>query len=62
MLRRGVLFSGSQFLSLAHTEADIERTIEAYRGAMRVLRTALDLHAVDAFLQGQVNEIIFRRG
>ena len=62
MLRRGILFSGSQFLSLAHSDADIERTVSAYREAMRVVRTALDLHAVDAFLQGQANEVIFRRG
>ncbi len=62
MLRRGILFSGSQFLCLAHSDADIDRTLEAYREAMRVLRTALDLHAVDAFTLGQVNEVIFRRG
>jgi hypothetical protein len=28
---------------------------------MRVLRFALDLQAVDALLQGQVNETVFRR-
>ena len=62
MLRRGVLFSGSQFLCLAHTDQDIDTTLAAYREAMRVVRTALDLHAVDAFIQGQTNEVIFRRG
>ena len=62
MLRRGVLFSGSQFLCLAHSDADIDATLVAYRDAMRVVRTALDLHAVDAFTQGQTNEVIFRRG
>jgi glutamate-1-semialdehyde 2,1-aminomutase/spore coat polysaccharide biosynthesis protein SpsF len=62
MLRRGVLFSGSQFLCLAHSAADITQTLDAYRDSMRVLRTAIDLHAVDAFLQGEVNDVIFRRG
>ncbi len=62
MLRRGVLFSGSQFLSLAHSDADIARTIDAYREAMRVLAFALDLHAVDALTQGECNEVIFKRG
>jgi glutamate-1-semialdehyde 2,1-aminomutase/spore coat polysaccharide biosynthesis protein SpsF len=62
MLRRGILFSGSQFISLAHDDVDIARTIEAYREAMRVVRTALDLQAVDEFLCGQPNDIIFRRG
>jgi glutamate-1-semialdehyde 2,1-aminomutase/spore coat polysaccharide biosynthesis protein SpsF len=61
MLRRGVLFSGSQFISLAHGDDDIARTLAAYRESMRVLRTALDWHAVDALLQGEVNELVFRR-
>jgi glutamate-1-semialdehyde aminotransferase/spore coat polysaccharide biosynthesis protein SpsF (cytidylyltransferase family) len=61
MLRRGVLFSGSQFISLAHGDDDIARTLDAYGESMRVLRFALDLQAVDALLQGQVNEAVFRR-
>jgi glutamate-1-semialdehyde 2,1-aminomutase/spore coat polysaccharide biosynthesis protein SpsF len=61
MLRRGVLFSGSQFISLAHSDEDIARTLDAYGESMRVLRFALDLQAVDALLQGQVNETVFRR-
>jgi glutamate-1-semialdehyde 2,1-aminomutase/spore coat polysaccharide biosynthesis protein SpsF len=61
MLRRGILFSGSQFVSLAHTDEDIARTLDAYREAMRVLRVGLDLNGVDALLQGEVNEAIFRR-
>jgi glutamate-1-semialdehyde aminotransferase len=61
MLRRGVLFSGSQFISLAHRDEDIRLTLDAYRESMRVLRTALDWNAVDALLQGEVNELIFRR-
>jgi glutamate-1-semialdehyde aminotransferase len=62
MLRRGVLFSGSQFISLSHTDTDIAWTINAYREAMRVVRTGIDLNAVDALLMGEVNEVIFRRG
>jgi glutamate-1-semialdehyde 2,1-aminomutase/spore coat polysaccharide biosynthesis protein SpsF len=62
MIRRGVLFSGSQFISLAHDDADIARTIEAYRDALQVLRFALDFRAVDALTEGRVNETIFHRG
>jgi glutamate-1-semialdehyde 2,1-aminomutase/spore coat polysaccharide biosynthesis protein SpsF len=62
MIRRGILFSGSQFLSLAHSDEDIERTLVAYREAMRVLKFALEIHAVDALTQGDVIEAIFRRG
>jgi glutamate-1-semialdehyde aminotransferase/spore coat polysaccharide biosynthesis protein SpsF (cytidylyltransferase family) len=61
MIRRGVLFSGSQFISLAHSDEDIARTTTAYEEAMKVLRFALDTRSVDALLQGEVNELVFRR-
>ena len=62
MLRRGILFSGSQFLSLAHQDAEIQQTIFAYQESMRVLRVAIDNDAVDSLTQGQCNEVIFKRG
>lgn len=62
MLRRGILFSGSQFLSLAHQDAEIQQTIHAYQESMRVLRVAIDNDAVDSLTQGQCNEVIFKRG
>jgi glutamate-1-semialdehyde aminotransferase len=61
MLRRGILFSGSQFISLAHSDDDIVQTLDAYRESMRVLRFALDVNAVDALTLGRVNELIFSR-
>jgi glutamate-1-semialdehyde aminotransferase/spore coat polysaccharide biosynthesis protein SpsF (cytidylyltransferase family) len=61
MIRHGILFSGSQFISLAHSDDDIERTIHAYGEAFRVLRFALDCTAVDYFTQGEPIELIFRR-
>jgi glutamate-1-semialdehyde aminotransferase/spore coat polysaccharide biosynthesis protein SpsF (cytidylyltransferase family) len=61
MLRRGILFSGSQFISLAHSAADIDRTLDAYRHAMRTLRFALDSNVVDQLTLGSVNELVFRR-
>jgi glutamate-1-semialdehyde 2,1-aminomutase/spore coat polysaccharide biosynthesis protein SpsF len=61
MLARGVLFSGSQFICLAHDDDAIDHTIAAYEEAFRVLRFALDNHAVAALTQGKVNELIFRR-
>lgn len=61
MLRRGILFSGSQFISMAHTEADIARTVAAYGQAMRTLRFALDSSVVDSLMLGKTNELVFRR-
>ncbi len=62
MLRQGVLFSGSQFLSLAHGDDEIEATLVAYREAMRVLQEAMAVDAVDEALQATSNEDVFRRG
>jgi glutamate-1-semialdehyde aminotransferase len=61
MLRHGILFSGSQFISLAHSDLDIERTLAAYGEAMKVVRFGLDHGAVTGLLLGEVNELIFRR-
>jgi len=61
MLRRGILFSGSQFISLAHGDAEIDRTLAAYADAMRTLRFALDSSIVDKLTLGKVNELVFRR-
>lgn len=49
------------FISLAHSDEDVARTIDAYREAFKVLRFALDAPAVDAMLLGEVNELVFRR-
>lgn len=41
MLKRGMLFNGSNFISYAHTDADIDAAIEAYGAAFEVLAGAL---------------------
>jgi glutamate-1-semialdehyde aminotransferase/spore coat polysaccharide biosynthesis protein SpsF (cytidylyltransferase family) len=61
MIRHGILFSGSQFISLSHSDEDIARTLTAYREAMKVLRFALDCHGVDALTLGAPIEMVFRR-
>jgi glutamate-1-semialdehyde 2,1-aminomutase/spore coat polysaccharide biosynthesis protein SpsF len=61
MLRWGVLFSGSQFISLAHSDDDIARTLEAYREAFKVLHFALECQAVDRLTLGDPIELVFRR-
>ena len=61
MLRHRVLFSGSQFICLAHTDDDVDRTLDAYTEAMKVLRFAIDCHAVDAMILGEPVQLVFRR-
>jgi glutamate-1-semialdehyde aminotransferase/spore coat polysaccharide biosynthesis protein SpsF (cytidylyltransferase family) len=61
MLRWGILFSGSQFICLSHSDDDIVSTIEAYGEAFKVLRFALDCQAVDKLTLGAPIELVFRR-
>jgi glutamate-1-semialdehyde aminotransferase len=41
MIKRGVLFNGSNFISYAHADADIELAIETYDSSFEVLAAAL---------------------
>jgi glutamate-1-semialdehyde 2,1-aminomutase/spore coat polysaccharide biosynthesis protein SpsF len=61
MLRWGVLFSGSQFISLSHSDEDIAKTLDAYREAFKTLRFALECQAVEQMTLGATNELVFRR-
>jgi glutamate-1-semialdehyde 2,1-aminomutase len=52
MLLRGVL--GQSFvISAAHTDADVEHTVEAVRGALPVYRKALEAGSTDGLLHGR---------
>lgn len=51
MIKRGILFNGSNFISYAHTDADIELAIEAYDAAFEVLADALP-DEVERHLEG----------
>jgi len=51
MIKHGVLFNGSNFISYAHTEADIDLAIEAYDSSFETLSSALP-HDVESRLQG----------
>lgn len=52
LLDRGVL-AQSLIVSAAHTDADIEHTIEAARGALAVYARAIDAATTDGFLRGR---------
>jgi glutamate-1-semialdehyde 2,1-aminomutase/spore coat polysaccharide biosynthesis protein SpsF len=59
-IRRGILFSGRHNLSFAHSDEDIEVTLEVYGEVMRILRTALDRASVRKDLRGEVVSPVFR--
>jgi glutamate-1-semialdehyde 2,1-aminomutase len=57
-LRRGVLMP-SLVVSYAHTDADIDRTVEAIDGALRVYRRALE-EGVEHYLVGRPSQVVYR--
>jgi glutamate-1-semialdehyde 2,1-aminomutase len=59
MIRHGVI-APSFVVSYSHSEADIDRTVEAAARALSVYRQALD-HGVEKFLEGRSVKPVFRR-
>lgn len=57
-IRRGVLMP-SLVVAYTHTDADIDRTLEAFDGALAVYRKALD-GGVERFLIGRASEPVMR--
>jgi glutamate-1-semialdehyde 2,1-aminomutase len=58
-IARGVLMP-SLVVSYSHTAEDIDRTIEAVRGALSVYRRAMD-EGTEPFLVGRPSKIVYRR-
>jgi glutamate-1-semialdehyde 2,1-aminomutase len=61
LFRHGVLWGGFHNLSFAHTTADVEHLLEAYRNAFAVLQEALARNGVAEALQGDPVEAVFRK-
>jgi glutamate-1-semialdehyde 2,1-aminomutase/spore coat polysaccharide biosynthesis protein SpsF len=61
MVRRGILNTGGFNLCFRHSDADVDRTLEACRAALRVLAEAVEADNVEARLRGPVIQPVFRR-
>ena len=59
MLKRAILFNGSNFISYAHTEADIDAAVDAYGAAFEVLAEGL-ADGIEARLEGPPLTLAFR--
>ena len=59
LIKRGVL-APSLVVSFSHTDEDIDRTIEAFAGAMQVYRQALH-DGVGTYLVGRSVKPVFRQ-
>ena len=60
-IKHGVLMLGVHNFSLAHTDNDINATLEAYDYAFEVVKHAIDADSVDGILLGGKFSPIFRR-
>jgi len=58
-IARGVLIP-SLVVSYSHTDDDIDRTVEAVRGALQVYRQAMD-EGTERYLVGRPSKIVYRR-
>lgn len=61
MLKRGILFSGSQFICYEHSDADIQQTIDAYEAAFTMLRHGVRSDCIGQLLEGKKIQPVFRR-
>ncbi len=61
MMREGILFTGSQFPCLAHTDEQVMRTRYAYDAAGAVVADAIKAGDVVTRLECLVNQSIFQR-
>jgi glutamate-1-semialdehyde aminotransferase len=60
LLKRGVLFNGSNFICLAHSDEDLEQAVDAYRAAFELLADGLRTGDLLALLDGEPIKPAFR--
>lgn len=60
-LKRGILYSGGQNLSLSHKDADIEATLRVYRTVLELFATAVQAGEVAQRLEGPPVQAVFRK-
>jgi glutamate-1-semialdehyde aminotransferase len=61
MIRRGILWSGFHNVSYSHDDADVEFTLNAYRGVLMQLRDAVMRGTLAERLLGEPLKPVFRR-
>ena len=60
-LKRGILYSGGQNLSLSHRDADIEATLRVYRTVLELFASAVKAGDVAQRLEGPPVQAVFRK-
>ena len=60
-VKRGILFTGSHNICYSHSNADVDRTLRAYRAAMQILAAAIQTGDARQRLEGEPLQPVFRR-
>jgi glutamate-1-semialdehyde aminotransferase len=61
MIKRGVLWSGFHNMCFSHSDNDIKYTLKVYRDVLPVVKRAIDVNNVKAYLKGEPVEPVFRK-
>lgn len=61
VIKRGILTMGVHNLCFSHRDGDIERTLEAYKDTLKILRQAIDENNVGKYLEGEKVKPVFRK-
>jgi glutamate-1-semialdehyde aminotransferase len=61
LLKRGILWAAYHAISFSHSEEDIDRTLEAFSEAFKILREAIQEKNIRKYLQGPPVKPVFRK-
>ena len=61
LIKRGILWSGFHNVSYAHSEADVQHTLAAYREVLPIIQEAVANNSVDDHLRGEPVQAVFRK-
>ena len=61
VIKRGILTLGVHLICLSHSNEDIEKTLEAYSDALKILRQAIDEGNIEKYLEGRKIQPVLRQ-
>jgi len=59
-IKRGILFTGYHSICFSHSDEDVERTLEVYDDAMKILKKAITEEKISKYLEGKPVRPVFR--
>ncbi len=60
-VKRGILFGGPVFMTYAHTDADIRKTLGVCEVALRIVKKAVEKDGIDDYMEGEKIGVVFRK-